>query len=317
MILRLATHAMATRFELVLSGEDERSLRAAGECALDEVRIWHDRLSFFQPDSLLSHINREAGRRPVRLDAEVFELFLVCDRVWRASDGAFDPAASAARRCSTTAPACLGPCPSEPGAEATGATSHEDECDDDETDSATLGWRHVHLDASRLTITFARPDIALDLGAVAKGFALDRAADILRSAGAPDAFLHGGTSSAIALGPTAHSVRIRSDAAPATITLHNAALGVSAPRGRVMEGAHHILDPRTGAPSRGADTAAVVTASAVEADAWSTALVVLGARPTALDRAMTSLIHTNAGWRIEGPLANAARQAAPAFSEVA
>ena len=70
--LRLAVGAMGTRFELVLlAGRGD--LRAAGEAAIDEIETWHRRLSRFAPDSLVSHINREAARAPVRLDRDPFE----------------------------------------------------------------------------------------------------------------------------------------------------------------------------------------------------------------------------------------------------
>ena len=60
MPLRLATRAMGTRFELVLDGDDETRLRAAGEEALFEIEEVDRRLSLFRRDSLLSHIMRTA-----------------------------------------------------------------------------------------------------------------------------------------------------------------------------------------------------------------------------------------------------------------
>ena len=97
MILRLATQAMATRFELVLAPSaapavngDEARLRAAGEAALEEIADCDRRLSLFRRDSLLSHVNRNAARAPVRLDADTYALFEACAEVQRLSGGAFD-----------------------------------------------------------------------------------------------------------------------------------------------------------------------------------------------------------------------------------
>ena len=87
--LRLAVGAMGTRFELVLL-EGRDSLRAAGEAAIDEIEMWHGRLTRFAADSLVSHINREAARGPVRLDRDTFELLHDAVRVWRESEVAFD-----------------------------------------------------------------------------------------------------------------------------------------------------------------------------------------------------------------------------------
>ena len=68
MNLSLSLQAMATRFELVLSGEDGRALRAAGEEALQEIERIEGQLSFYRADSEIATINRLAGRlRPGRL----------------------------------------------------------------------------------------------------------------------------------------------------------------------------------------------------------------------------------------------------------
>ena len=89
MILRLAAAAMGTRFELVLAPRDDRDLvrqRAAGEAALERVEECDRRFSRFRNDSLVSRINREAYKRPVRLDDEAYALFETCLDGWRASE---------------------------------------------------------------------------------------------------------------------------------------------------------------------------------------------------------------------------------------
>lgn len=284
MPLRLAAHAMATRFELVLAGEDGPGLRAVGEAALDEIGLWHDRLSRFEPSSLISHINRTAASRAVPLDYDTFELFSLCGRVWRASEGAFDP---------TVAPLM----------ERWGVGAGTFGAD------ARVGFGAVRLDHDRRSVAFDSP-VSLDLGAVAKGFAIDRAGAILRAHGVGGAFLHAGTSSALAIGaPPGESswrIAIRGAHAPVVVALRDSALGVSAPRGRgvALDGieAGHIMDPRAGAPAAGVDTAGVVCGSGAEADAWSTALVVLGARPLAAPPGLASLIESGGEWRITDPL---------------
>ena len=93
MLLRLATHAMGTRFELVLPAEglDEPNLRAAGEEALLEIEDCDRRLSLFRRDSLVAEINRRAAAHAVRVDPDTARLLALCERVWRDSRGAFDP----------------------------------------------------------------------------------------------------------------------------------------------------------------------------------------------------------------------------------
>jgi len=238
-----ATHAMGTRFELVVPGEESAALRAIGEEALREIQHWHGRLSRFLPESDVSRLNCDSG---ASVGGDVKGLLELCERVREESGGAFDPRTG--------------------------------------------------------------PGGTLDLGAVAKGFALDRAAAILLEYGVRCAFLHGGTSSVVAIGVPPDGdgwwLALRSDGAPLRLRLRDQAMGVSAPRGRMREdGITHIIDPRTGLPSSHTDTAAVVapltvlTAAAL-CDAWSTALIVLGHRPPALPEPFESHIHTpGRGWQ--------------------
>lgn len=268
MVLRLATHAMGTRFELVLAGDDPVRLRGAGEEALREVEEVDRRLSLFRRDSLLAHVNRTAATGPVRLDADTFELFALADRVARASDGAFDPTVAPLMRAlglhgdESTAPAL------EWGRA-----------------RAALGWREaVRLDPPARTVHFTRPDTTVDLGGIAKGHGLDLAAAALRECGVSCALLHGGTSTVVALGapPGRPGWRVAvgpGEAAPVAL-LRGDCLSVSTPTGRVAPGPtgeeHHVLDPRTGAGigAGGARLAATLAPTAALADAWSTALLV-------------------------------------------
>ena len=91
MIVRLATDAMRTRFEIVLIGAAEPRLLAAGEEAIAEIEACEDRLSLFRPGSLLSVINREAAIRPVGVDRETFTLLCEARVLHALTEGAFDP----------------------------------------------------------------------------------------------------------------------------------------------------------------------------------------------------------------------------------
>ena len=269
--IRLATSAMGTRFELVLYGDDDVQLRSAGECALAEIERLHTQLTNFSDDSLLTHINRTAATAPVRLDADTFALFRDAQAVFHASDGAFD--------CT------LG-----------------------------TGMERVQLDRINQNIRFDRPvvgdqgsgikdqewksadpdprslilDPVFDLGAIAKGHALDRAAVVLIENGVNCALLHGGTSSVLALdappGESAWRIALANHPQRLTIDLCNAALSVSCTFGDRRHNVGHIVDPRRQG-SRGIieeRCSAVVGSSARLADAWSTALIVLGHRPATL-----------------------------------
>jgi FAD:protein FMN transferase len=268
---------MATRFELVLEGDDPGWLRAAGEEAVAEIQRIEARLSFYRPTSEIGRLNREAADGPVCVDAEVFALLVRAAEMSRSSGGAFDVTVGPLMRCWRFAGG-TGALP-EPGslAEARGR----------------VGMQLLELDSQARTVRFARPGVLVDLGAIGKGYALEQAAALLREAGVRSALLHGGTSTVCAIGrpvgadawkvaielPDA-SGRGGPEHALAVIGLEDRSLSVSAVWGKAF--AHegrvfgHVLDPRAGWPAEGAVLAAVVGDSATETDALSTALVVLG-----------------------------------------
>jgi FAD:protein FMN transferase len=128
-----------------------------------------------------------------------------------------------------------------------------------------------------------RAGLAPDFGAIAKGHALDLAARLLRAHGVTRAFLHGGTSSAIAIGAppgrTGWGVALEGDSAGRTVFLRDRALSVS---GAWAGNPHPTLDPRTGRPVPAPRRAAVLGPSARLADAWSTVALVLGRPPDGL-----------------------------------
>src|SRR5256885_42450 len=76
-----ARHAMATRFEIVLCGANEVSLRAAAEEALDEIERLDAQLSLYNPTSEISHINARAGHGPVRVEPTLFRLLQQAQRL--------------------------------------------------------------------------------------------------------------------------------------------------------------------------------------------------------------------------------------------
>lgn len=289
--VRLARHAMATRFEWVLWGQAPERLRAAGEEALDEVDALESTLSRYRGSSDIACVNSGAANGPVRVSPGTFRLLERARALSEATEGAFDITVGALLR----AWGFVGGGGSRPSAEALRQARD------------TSGWRRVGLDASEFSVTFDRPGVELDLGALGKGHALDRALDLLTEAGVPNALLHGGTSSILTRGkapdgrawrvglpdardsflPTTDSIAGSATTPTSrTIELHNESLSVSAIWGKSFtEGGEelgHVLDPRTGEPVRRARWAAVVGPEAAVSDALSTALLVLGPEGRAL-----------------------------------
>ena len=289
---------MASRFELILEGEDEAWLRAAGEEALTEIERLDRQLTIFSPASEVSRINARAAKAAVTVEPRLFQLLRMCKTLHEETAGTFDVTVAPLMR----AWGFHGGAGKVPTQEALARAR------------AATGMHLVHLDESRRTISFEREGVLLDFGAVGKGYAVDEAVAILREAGVERAFLHGGTSTAYGIGtpkdgrpwqvalpypggqagPIEGPANIDSERRPApeverswteddvlaVAPLEGTSLSVSAVWGKAFEAdgktLGHVLDPRRGRPVEGAMMTAVVAPSATEADALSTALLVLG-----------------------------------------
>jgi thiamine biosynthesis lipoprotein len=156
---------------------------------------------------------------------------------------------------------------------------------------ARTGWHHLRLDPERRTVAFDREGIRINLGSIGKGYAIDRAVELIRAYPWPTSGLvHGGRSSLYAIGSPPGRFGARWEIAlynpfqPETplgvFLLRNRALGTSGAAfqqfvadGRVYG---HIIDPRTGEPAIGPASVTVVAPSAAIADALSTAFYLLG-----------------------------------------
>ena len=293
---------MATRFEIVLHGENQASLRAAGEEALRLIEQLEAQLSLFSPGSEIAHLNARAARVPVRVTPGLFGLLQHAQKLHEESGGAFDITIAPLVRCW----GFMGGDGRMPGPEEVAAAR------------AKVGMRLVQLNPDNCTVQFAGEGVLLDLGSIGKGYAIEGAAEVLREAGITSALLHGGTSTVQAIGqPPGEAfwkIAIETpspspDTAPtllATVPLKDEAMSVSGLRensfqvgGRTFG---HIIDPRTGEPAQGTVLAAVVLPSATETDALSTALLTLGSagheRIASLHPGMRTLVVNESGGQI-------------------
>ncbi len=273
-IVQVARNAMATRFEIVLHGTDATFLRAAGEEALDEIARLESQLSLYRATSDIARVNARAAFEPVRVTPLVFNLLKHARDLSNQCDGAFDITIAPLVRCWGFM----------------NGTGHAPDPQQLEAARECIGIAHVQFDDAKQTVRFDREGVMIDLGAIGKGYAIDRAADLLREAGVQSALVHGGTSTVYAIGKPidgdawkvaiANAIGNATSAQLPTATLKDEALSVSAIWGRSFEKdgktLGHVIDPRTGEPSQGAHLAAVITKSATDSDALSTALLVMG-----------------------------------------
>jgi thiamine biosynthesis lipoprotein len=178
--------------------------------------------------------------------------------------------------------------------------------------TAKCGGGGLVLDPDACSIRLPTPGATIDLGGVGKGYALDRAREILTKFGIENGMLNGGSSSVLALGrfcdggehATGWSVDLRhpmdAEAPPiARLELRNRALSCSAIRGHDQEPTE-LLNPLTGRPLAGDAACVTLASSAAEAEIYSTALLAMGVEKTIefVDRNSNAAI--DIGWFSEG-----------------
>ena len=259
---------MACRFEVALPEEGARHVDAALE-ALDEADRLEAALTVFRDTSELSLINREAAAAPARASEELFALLTRCQTLHAETDGAFDITSTPlSRRWGFLK---RDGCP--PAARGLDAPT------------VVVGMNRVRLDATTRTVSFAADGMELNLGAIGKGYAVDRMGGALRRRGVTRALVSAGGSSVLAVGGDGRGwiVDVTSpqlDVRIARLWLRDAALGTSGAGEQyvVADGVRHghVFDPRTGRPSCGVLSASVVARDAETADALSTAFLVGG-----------------------------------------
>lgn len=264
---------MATRFELLLCGEDAVRLRAAGEEALREIERLEAQLSFYNPASEICWINAHAAQQAVRVEPRLFGLLQRCRELHALTAGTFDITIGPLMRAWRFV-RDRGQIPS---------------ADELAAARAVTGMQHLELDEDNFSVRFDRPGVEIDLGGYGKGRAVECAMNILAENGVTNALLHGGTSSVCAMGqqPDGQPWRVAlqqpfaADDEPLMIELTDRALSVSAIHGKSFsrdgKTYGHIIDPRDGQPVSQIPAAAAAGPSAADCEALSKALLVQGA----------------------------------------
>jgi FAD:protein FMN transferase len=267
-----ASHdSMGTVFTIVAYGPDREALVRASNAAFDEIDRLDAQMSNYRPDSELSRINRLAASQPVVVETNLFDLISYSVQESAESRGAFD--------------ITVGPMMKIWGF--FGKEGSVPTRSDLARARKRVGYRHIHLDAGRFEIRFDVEGLELDLGGIAKGYAVDRAVAILRNGGVEAAMISSGGSSIYALGAPpgerAWRVHLRDPLDKRkpgeTVWLKDYSMAVSgcAEKSFTVGGKTycHILDPRTGRPVEGMLMVAVLAPTGLECEALSKPLFVL------------------------------------------
>jgi FAD:protein FMN transferase len=254
---RFMHHAMATLFEVLVRGHEEAYAGQAARAVFLEVDRIERLFSRFDPTSDIALLNRLGPGESMAVGVETYECLSLAEEIRRAVDGAFDIDVRTLIKYGGGA----GTAPFELARADSGFEVRR---------AAPGGGRPTSLD--------------LDLGGIGKGYALDRAVEVLADWSVEDALVHGGTSTAVAVGdapgagggagkgwPVGVGAGWPCSEAPSSIRLRGRALSGS---GTDVKG-RHILDPRTGLPAGGHLAAWASHPSAAVSDALSTAFMVM------------------------------------------
>lgn len=289
--MELKHRAMACEFVVLVPDEHQRvGTRSVADVVLRQMEAIEEienALTVYRGDSEIARVNASAFEQPVHLKPATFDLLAKATSLAEQTRGAFDITAG-------------------PLVETWGFTKREGrKPKPDEITSARkrVGWKHLILDAENRTVRFAVDGMSLNLGAIGKGNAIDVLAAALRAEGMRDFLIHAGHSSVLAAGdqqpaddPEVAEVEVDAERPKGWL------VGVSHPTrpGRRLGGLWlrdealstsgsgkqffhhqgkrygHVIDPRTGYPAGQWLSLTLTTTHAVEADALSTALFVMG-----------------------------------------
>jgi thiamine biosynthesis lipoprotein len=259
---------MGTRIAVELWATDRARGDELIKQVMDEMRRVDELMSTYKPSSQVSVVNADAASRPVVVEPDLFGLLQTALEFSRITEGAFDITYASVgymydyRRHIKPSDEAI--------AKALPAVS----------------YRHVILDPKAHSVRFTQPGVRIDLGGIAKGWAVDRGIEILRAGGVEHAFVTAGGDTRI-IGdrfgePWMVGIRDprQEGKVIARIPLVDAALSTSGDYERFFEADgvryHHILSPSTGKPASAVRSVTVIGPSATRTDGLSKTIFVLG-----------------------------------------
>lgn len=261
-------YAMGAVFEILTYRSDPAEACEAIDQAFQEIDRLEEAMSIYRPGSELSRLNRTAHLEAQTVSADLYKVVQEALRYSELSEGVFDVTAGPlAERWKAVGRGEQPPSPAE---------QEELRCD--------ISYRQVELIPPD-GIRFHSPRMAVDLGAIGKGYAVDRAAAVLRTCGIECALINSGGSSFYAMGcPPGQAgwlVHLCDPSAQLNphVLLQENSVSTSQQTPPSLLGLPsfgHIIDAVAGEPLQSATAVSVVAESATASDALSTALLLMG-----------------------------------------
>jgi FAD:protein FMN transferase len=262
---------MGTRIFVEVWADDPAQGNAAIEAVMDEMRRIDALMSHYKPDSELSLINQRAAQEPVQVDPELFDLIRLSTHFSQLTDGAFDITYASVGYLYNY------PLHVHPTEEQIKAAL------------PAVNWRYLVFDAEHHTIRFGRPGMRIDLGGIAKGYAVDRGIALLKAHGIIHAIVTAGGDSRLLgdhrgrpwLVSIAHPDEPHNpDKVVTRIPLIDCAVSTSGDYERYFDEDgvryHHIIDPHTGHSATRVRSATIIGPTATQTDGLSKTAFVLG-----------------------------------------
>ena len=265
---------MGTTLEVtVVAADTEEALRAFDAVEAEFVRIDRE-MSGWRKKSPVSLINRYAGKRKgkrrVKVSEELFKVISGAIKVGRMTGGAFDPSRVVMHKLWDFRPG-----------------SHRKPTDREiEERLGLIDYRLIETDPEKMTVGLKKKGMAIGLGGIARGYAVDQAMELLSKMGIRNAVIKAGGDIRVQ-GRRERGVpwRIdikhpREDGPLAQLPLSNISISTSGDYERffIKDDVlyHHIIDPRTGYPARGCQSVTILAPDTMTSDAFATAVFVLG-----------------------------------------
>ncbi|MBN2011816.1 FAD:protein FMN transferase [candidate division KSB1 bacterium] len=261
-IHRFSHDAMATVFEILIAHDDERYAKQAAHEAFQIVDKLEQDLSRFIENSDISRINRLKSGEKTRVGGDTYQCLIQCVDLYAITGGYFDVSVGHLME------AWL-----DDSKHSLQPSTHELELS-----LALTGLHHLQFDDTAEEITVLHGPVHLDLGGIGKGYAVDSMSLLLQEWELRDYFIHGGRSSLLANGnqpgEDGWQVAIQPPDGvtiePIVYMLHDEAMSSSG-----LEKGQHIINPYQGKPIAAKKAAWAVAASATNADALSTAFMLM------------------------------------------
>jgi thiamine biosynthesis lipoprotein len=261
---------MGTLVSITTVAPSQEIAQASIEAGFREIKRLEQLFSTWIPTSELSQVNAAAGREPVVVGPETLELVSRSLEMARLTEGGFNIAVG-------------------PAVEAWSVTERERIPTREELQALRLlvDWTMINIDSQASTIFLPKPGMRIDVGGIGKGYAADRAVDVMRKMGAMGGVvaLSGDIKTFGDLpGMQGFPVGIRhprqEGALIATVDLKNEAISTAGDYERYFEREgvryHHILDPKSLQPARQCQSVTVIAAEGTVADGLDTGIFVLG-----------------------------------------